>query len=58
MAFLFTDKENRFRKMTNHGQGHTVRSRLRPSDISSQNEENVGSSQRVGNVKTWGMAWK
>lgn len=44
--------------MTNHGQGHTVRSRLRLSDISSQNEENVGSSQRVGNVKTWGMAWK
>ena len=43
---------------SDHGQGHTVRSRLRPSDISSQNEENVGSSQRVGNVKTWGMAWK
>lgn len=40
MASLFTQKENSFRKVTNHGQSHTVRGRFGTPNISFQNVEN------------------
>lgn len=54
MASLFTDKEIRFRKMTNHGQIHTVRDRRGTPNISFQNVRNQV-SLRVDNIKT--VAW-